>query len=384
MSSNDDGGVIEEDSSKPKESSSVSNGTLTNVDLQPLLMRIQAHVAQNSQVLASLVAERSSNSFEIGDEEPVTKRRKADQCCGGHSSPESDDGALNVASTKATYVASKNANAVVSTNANIVASTNANDIASTNASTAAQSAFRPSDDNVVSLFGGPEFDTMEDEANDLDNNALLSMIGDSLVPSDLKGPPILEHLAGIMDTKFTADFDLEKRKEILDKYKVPKYFASLFAPKVNPEIWGKLSTYAMRNDVRTSTMQDTLLRITGAIFSSIEDLLKARKEKKPPDYKPIIAKLLDTIAILGHLNKELSSKRREDLKPTLSHEFKQACSRNLKPGKFLFGDDLPETMKALRATARIVSSATKSNDTQQAFRPNRNYSGYQSSQSKPF
>ena len=85
---------------------------------------------------------------------------------------------------------------------------------------------------------------MEDEGNDLDSNALLSMIGDALVPSDLKGPPILEHLAGIADTKFAADFDLDKRKEILDKYKVPKHCASLIAPKVNPEIWGKLSIYS--------------------------------------------------------------------------------------------------------------------------------------------
>ena len=135
--------------------------------------------------------------------------------------------------------------------------------------------------------------------------------------------------------------------------------------------------------MRTSTMQDTLLRITGALSSSIEDL-KARDEKKAPDYKLMIVKLFDTIAILGHLNIEISSKRREASKPNLSHEFKQACSSNLKPGKFLFGDDLPETMKALRATARIVSSATKSNEKQQTFRSNRNYSGYQSSQCKPF
>ncbi len=53
---------------------------------------------------------------------------------------------------------------------------------------------------------------MDDEAVNLDNNALLSMIGHVLVPSDIKGPAILEHLAGVVDTKFIADFDLQKRK----------------------------------------------------------------------------------------------------------------------------------------------------------------------------
>ena len=82
----------------------------------------------------------------------------------------------------------------------------------------------------MSLFGGPDFDPNEDEGADIDNNALLSLIGDALVPSDLKGPPILEHLAGIVNTKFTADFDLEKRKEILDKYKVPNNCTSNCLP----------------------------------------------------------------------------------------------------------------------------------------------------------
>ena len=175
--------------------------------------------------------------FEIGDEEPVTKRSKTDRCSGGYSFPESDDVTFNVASMKATDVASTNAKVVVPRNANIVASTNVNDVASTNACTAAQSAFRPSDD-VMSLFGGPEFDTMEDEGNDLDNNALLSMIGDALVPSDLKVPPILEHLVGIIDTKFKADFDLEKRKEILNKYRVTKNCASYLPPKSVPKSGG--------------------------------------------------------------------------------------------------------------------------------------------------
>eukprot|EP00794_Sanderia_malayensis_P014535 gene14535-16038_t len=159
--------------------------------------------------------------------------------------------------------------------------------------------------------------------DDIDNNALLSLIGDALVPSDVTGPPILEHLANIVDAKFTAEFDIDKRKEILDKYKVPKNCNSLFTPKVNPEIWGKLPSFVRRNDVRASTRQDTLLRVTGAISSSIEDLWKACEEKQTPEYKAIIATLFDAIAILGHFNKELSFKRREALKPNLSNEFKQ-------------------------------------------------------------
>ena len=77
MASNDDGGVIGEDSCKTKESSSTNNETLTNLDLQSFLMKIKANVAQISQVLASLVAERSSNSFEFNENDQLTNPLRA-------------------------------------------------------------------------------------------------------------------------------------------------------------------------------------------------------------------------------------------------------------------------------------------------------------------
>ena len=243
MASSDDGGVTEQDSCKPKckESSDGYNcSLLENFDLQSLLINIQANVAQNSQVLASLVAERNESSFsEI--EGPLPKRTRADPLLGDCCSPASDDGSFIVASLKANNVASMNANNVASTNVNNVASTNANMLASTNAFTsAAQSAFRPSDEDAMSLFGGLEFDTNEDEGVNIDNNALLSLIGEALVPSEVKGPPISEHLAGIVNTKFSADFDLEKRKEILSKYKVPKKLHIIVCTQGQPRNLGKI------------------------------------------------------------------------------------------------------------------------------------------------
>ena len=194
----------------------------------------------------------------------------------------------------------------------------------------------------------------------------------------------MDHIASIVDAKFLVEFDVEKRKEILDKYKVPKNCTSLITPKVNLEIWTKVPPFARRNDVRASFQQDTLLRITGAITSSIEDLLKARKQQHISDYKTIIAKLFDAIVMLVYVNREFSFKDKEALKPNLSHEFKQVCSRNLKLGKFFFGDDLPDTSKAFRTTSEIVSSAMKASEPSQSVRQSRSLMGYQPTHQKPF
>ena len=91
------------------------------------------------------------------------------------------------------------------------------------------------EEDVVSLFGGWEFESQDDIF--LENEALLTSIDDAFVASLEKGPPPMSRqLASIIDGKFTAEFDLLKRKEIADKYPVPENCASLFKPKVNPEM----------------------------------------------------------------------------------------------------------------------------------------------------
>ena len=79
--------------------------------------------------------------------------------------------------------------------ASIVASTSANCVASLNANIVPRS----SDEDVLSLFWVPEFDLNSNEAaiHDIDNNCLLSLNGGALVPSDEKGPPMLDHLASV-------------------------------------------------------------------------------------------------------------------------------------------------------------------------------------------
>ena len=126
-------------------------------------------------------------------------------------------------------------------------------------------------------------------------------------------------------------------------YPSPENCQTLFSPKINLEIWGKSNPNSKRNDIKLSVLQDGLIKATSASSVAVSDLLFAREQKTIPDYKARIGKLIDSIVSIGHVNRELTFKRRDSLRPHLSAEFKQVCSRNIKPGTFIFRDDLPET-----------------------------------------
>ena len=97
--------------------------------------------------------------------------------------------------------------------------------------------------------------------------------------------------------------------------------------------------------------------MSSAISVTVDDLLCHRK-KASPDYKRLIPRLTDSVALIGHVHKELSFKRRDAMRPFLNQEFKQACSRTLKPGKLLFGEYLPKTWQELKTTNKIMHKIT--------------------------
>ena len=215
---------------------------------------------------------------------------------------------------------------------------------------------RTSQEDTLSLFGGKEFDDPDGSVmKGADNTQLLQNIDNSLILTEESGPPVSEHLSKIINGKFNAQMDTVRRKEILTKYNVPSNCTSV-APKINPEIWLKLNPHVKHQDINLYSQQDTLLHVTSALSLATEDLLNARQAKVAPDYQNIITKIIDCIALVGHVNQELSFKRRDMLHPHLTRDFTQACSRNFKPGKFIFGDDLSQVLKDARSTSRLVNT----------------------------
>ena len=109
-------------------------------------------------------------------------------------------------------------------------------------------------------------------------------------------------MAKIVNEKFSCDIGIEKRKEILGKCKTPENYRQLLVPKVNEPIWASLKTFTYRQrDLRTAVLQDSIVRVSRALYVTIDKLLKCKENKVLPDYCATATSLFDSIALLGQI-----------------------------------------------------------------------------------
>eukprot|EP00794_Sanderia_malayensis_P001941 gene1941-2208_t len=247
-------------------------------DVMHIISTMKASMEQTNEILATLMAERkqSPKAHIDGYPYPPTKRVIIDDDL---ESVASMNAIPRVAQTAA-FIAAQTVNFQPAEAKNSQPAQMETTYKSTE--TQINHTQRSTEDDVLSLYGGKEFDGQQacDLEDESDNNSLLNSSGESLPPSEEQGPPISDQMAKIINAKFSTEFDHEKRKAILEKYKVPKNCDSLVVPR-------------------------------------------AREPKSQVEFKVVIAQLLGCTVLLGHVSQEMSFKRCDTLRPHLSNDYKQ-------------------------------------------------------------
>ncbi len=253
---------------------------------------------------------------------------------------------------------------------------------------------RPLHDDIISLFGEHDID-QDIESDDIDQDNVRHHASPSVIShpdqahadvmsteddfldsvdtttsvSIPKSPPISDHLSKILNSRFQNDLDSAQRKQIQAKHLLPENCTKFYAPCVNPPIWSPLKAYVKLADRSLVVLQEMLITSSSAIATTLEDILKFRNNKIKFAYTSIVSRLIDALSLMGAVAKDLSYRRKEALKPFISQEYRAACNRTVKPAKLIFGDDLSKTMQDVKATNRIVQTATASSRRATGSRP---------------
>ena len=92
---------------------------------------------------------------------------------------------------------------------------------------------------------------------------------------------------------------------------------------------------------------------------STQTLLRAQRGAGEANNREEIKKAIsqngDAVALLGHASHELSLFRRSSITPSLEQGYLRLCSDKVPVTKFLFGDNLADSMKEVQETNKLCS-----------------------------
>ena len=200
------------------------------------------------------------------------------------------------------------------------------------------------DDDVAQLLAKPPARaTAPDNTNVAGEDELLTKLVGSLQQEDTKEAKVQQQLADIAIKRWGTKVQSDKINSILGKHPQPENCEDMAIGRVNPEIWAPLNAAKSKADLCLANMQQALQKAIFAIVTACDKLLTVKSQI---DTKDMITDSIDAIALVGYVVSEISSLRREQLRPSLKHEFQTICSNSVPPSfKLLQVRDAKETSR---------------------------------------
>lgn len=153
-----------------------------------------------------------------------------------------------------------------------------------------------------------------------------------------------------------GDFVVSKaQKEKWAKYKTPSNCQSLTVPQVNEEIWSAIPQHARIVDAKMQASQQNLVRALIAQAKAMDEVLKSvTKEALPAILEPLLDAAKSTALHIQFMNQ----KRKLSLRTFLKPEIATLCTNKTPVTTKLFGDNLEQSLKAVKATSSLARTQT--------------------------
>lgn len=215
------------------------------------------------------------------------------------------------------------------------------------------------EDDLKKLTERPQANGQKERENLTAETKLLQDIANGFDDDDATGDKINQELADVAVKRWDKKLSSDKIKSLVEKYKRPENCGDIKGTKVNPEIWSQLNSRKRKTDLQLSNLQQVIRKVTFATLQTTNMLVE--NPSSATDNSKAITQSVDSIAMLGHLNTQLSQFRREQIKPALKSEYSAICSAEVPlSSQYLFGDDLAKKLRDARESSKISNSVSHS------------------------
>ena len=187
--------------------------------------------------------------------------------------------------------------------------------------------------------------------------------------SDNVGPEIDAQLAKIVSGFVTTRLPDDKLKEKLTACLAPKNCAGIVSPRVNPEIWEKLSTQTKSRDVTSQRTQNALVGAIAEIAVTANTLVRSSRSGDPLSGPEM--GLVNALALLGNVNLDMNQRRRDDQGGDINNAYKGLCKDGADGSALPYGDNLSTRIDDINRSNKVASSLGKASaNANTAYEPN--------------
>ena len=99
-----------------------------------------------------------------------------------------------------------------------------------------------------------------------------------------------------------------------------------------------------------------LVFATSAVLGITDVHILAQNENTPPNLRKVMGHTVNSITFMGRACKQILAERKERLKPVLNEAIRTLCAKKTSDSKYLFEQNLPESMTEAKESFRISNN----------------------------
>ncbi|CAG9136028.1 unnamed protein product [Plutella xylostella] len=215
-------------------------------------------------------------------------------------------------------------------------------------------------------------DNMPDTVDPVDlDDEVLKILGEDPSSTTKYGPEIRKELASRLQHIATEGLSKESRTELIRKYPLPSNCLSVGAPSLNPELKLNLQENSIKRDKGIESKQSQIASAISCLTEVISLHLNSKERNNT-----ILQKLMDAARILCDIQHGDSVTRRNFIVFGVRNDMQEPLRRT-KIDTFLFGENLPETLRSAKAVNKSsaelkVPESSKNSASKTKFVANQN------------